>query len=81
MFPSNKSRKEKLYIAQIEEIKLATEKWAYKNMDMLPNDEGKVVEEVNNLLLELPDFLGYFLLLSNQSYMVKKEVLQLCFLR
>ena len=27
-----KQSKEKLYIAQIEEIKLATEKWAYKNM-------------------------------------------------
>ncbi len=45
-----KQSKEKLYIAQIEEIKLATEKWAYKNMDMLPNDEGKVVEVT---LLEL----------------------------
>ena len=45
-----KQSKEKLYIAQIEEIKLATEKWAYKNMDMLPNDEGGVVEVT---LLEL----------------------------
>lgn len=45
-----KQSKEKLYIAQIEEIKLATEKWAYKNMDMLPNDEGKIVEVT---LLEL----------------------------
>ena len=45
-----KQSKEKLYIAQIEEIKLATEKWAYKNMDMLPKDEGKVVEVT---LLEL----------------------------
>lgn len=39
-----KQSKEKLFTAQIEEIKLATEKWAYKNMDLLPNTDGEVKE-------------------------------------
>lgn len=39
-----KQSKEKLYLAQIEEIKEATEKWAYKNMDLLPKTEGEVKE-------------------------------------
>ena len=45
-----KQSKEKLYVAQIEEIKSATEKWAYKNMDLLPSNDGGVIEVT---LLEL----------------------------
>lgn len=69
-----KQSKEKLYIAQIEEIKLATEKWAYKNMDMLPNDEGKVVEVT---LLELKKSGVYHLILEIQEqihwYLIKQQ--------
>lgn len=45
-----KQSKEKLYINQMEEIKLATEKWAYKNMDLLPSNED---ETITVTLLEL----------------------------
>lgn len=45
-----KQSKEKLYINQIEEIKLATEKWAYKNMDLLPSNDD---ETITVTLLEL----------------------------
>lgn len=37
---SIKNSKQDLYDAQIKEIELAAEKWAYKNMDLLPNVEG-----------------------------------------
>ena len=35
--------KEKLYNTQLEEIKSAAEKWAYKNINLLPIKEGEVV--------------------------------------
>lgn len=38
-----KNNKEKLYNKQLEEIKLASEKWAYNNIDLLPSNEGKSV--------------------------------------
>ena len=31
---------EQLYATQLEEIELAAEKWAYKNVDLLPINEG-----------------------------------------
>lgn len=47
VFPSvnsiKKINKEKLYNKQLEEIKLASEKWAYNNIDLLPNNEGESI--------------------------------------
>lgn len=45
-----KESKEKAYIEQLEEIKLASEKWAYKNLDMVPNNNG---DSVTITLLDL----------------------------
>ncbi len=45
-----KSNKEKLYTSQLEEIKLAAEKWAYSNLNMLPVNEN---ESITVTLLEL----------------------------
>lgn len=45
-----KKSRENLYNDQLEEIKLASEKWAYKNIDKLPNKEN---ESVTITLLEL----------------------------
>jgi len=44
-----KNNKEKLYQAQLQEIEEATEKWAYKNRDLLPNNS----ETVTITILEL----------------------------
>ena len=40
---SIKNGKEKLYNSQIEEIKLAAEKWAYKNINLLPTKDGETI--------------------------------------
>ena len=40
---SLKDGKERLYNSQLEEIKLAAEKWAYKNINLLPTIDGEVV--------------------------------------
>ena len=45
-----KSNKEKLYNSQLEEIKLAAEKWAYANLNILPSNEN---ESITVTLLEL----------------------------
>ena len=45
-----KESKEKAYIEQLEEIKNASEKWAYKNLDMVPNNNG---DSVTITLLDL----------------------------
>ena len=45
-----KNNKEKLYNSQLEEIKLAAEKWAYSNLNMLPVNEN---ESITVTLLEL----------------------------
>jgi prepilin-type N-terminal cleavage/methylation domain-containing protein len=45
-----KESKESLYEEQLEEIKLASEKWAYKNTELLPTKEG---ESITLTLLEL----------------------------
>lgn len=42
--------KEKLYNVQVESIKDGAEKWAYKNLDLLPSGEG---ESITITLLEL----------------------------
>ena len=34
---------EQLYATQLEEIELAAEKWAYKNVDLLPINEGETI--------------------------------------
>lgn len=38
-----KSGREDLYENQLDEIKLASEKWAFNNLDLLPDEEGKSV--------------------------------------
>ncbi len=40
---SIKSSKEKLYNSQLEEIKNSAEKWAYSNIDLLPNNDGESI--------------------------------------
>jgi len=45
-----KKSTEDLYENQLEEIRLASEKWAYNNLDLLPSEEGK---SVTITLLEL----------------------------
>lgn len=44
-----KNNKEKLYQSQIKEIEQAAESWAYKNLDLLPNDS----ESITITILEL----------------------------
>lgn len=44
-----KNNKEKLYKAQLQEIEEATEKWAYSNMDLLPDNS----ENITITILEL----------------------------
>ena len=45
-----KENKEKLYSAQLEEIKSSAEKWAYANLSLLPTNEN---ESITVTLLEL----------------------------
>jgi len=45
-----KESREKLYNEQLEKIKLASEKWAYNNIDLLPSIDG---ESITITLLEL----------------------------
>lgn len=44
-----KSNKEKLYNAQIKEIELACEKWAYANIDLLPLDGNSITLTIYEL--------------------------------
>lgn len=39
---SVKDSREKAYQTQLKEIKLATEKWAYKNLDLIPTADGSI---------------------------------------
>ena len=40
---SIKDNKERLYNSQLEEIKLGAEKWAYKNLSLLPDQDGETI--------------------------------------
>lgn len=44
-----KNNKESLYQSQIESIKQASEKWAYKNIDLLPNDNESITITILDL--------------------------------
>ena len=81
---SLKDNKERLYNSQLEEIASAAEKWAYKNINLLPTENGEIVtvtlltlKESGDLPLDvrdprnnelLPNDMMVTITLENNSY-------------